>query len=96
MATKVWKIRTPVVPLDRKECRPSDIRASIRQTPLCKAVASWLAHAFASPRATTPPSSVSVRFDSSRRCLNCGAFHFQQAAEKTHFFESVSIWVKGG
>jgi len=50
----------------------------------------------ASPRATTPPSGVFVRFDSGRIRLNCGAIHFWQAHEMTCIFECVSIWVKGG
>jgi hypothetical protein len=45
----------------------------------------------ASPRATTPPSGVFVRFDSGRIRLNCGAIHFRQASEKTNSFECVSI-----
>ncbi len=51
---------------------------------------------FAPTRTTTPPSSVSVYFDSGRSGLNCGAIHFQQVIEKANSFECVSIWVKGG
>ncbi len=51
---------------------------------------------FAIARRTTPPSSVSVYFDSGRSGLNYGAIHFQQVIEKANSFECVSIWVKGG
>ena len=51
---------------------------------------------FAPTRTTTPPSGVSVRFDSGRARFNCGATYFRQATEKTNIFECVSIWVKGG
>ena len=51
---------------------------------------------FAPTRTTTPPSGVSVRFDSGRARFNCGATYFWQETEKKNIFECVSIWVKGG
>ena len=51
---------------------------------------------FAPTRTTTPPSGVSVRTDSGRNHLNCGAIHSRQAHEKTTIFSCVSILVKGG
>ncbi|QFT71770.1 hypothetical protein [Ruegeria sp. THAF33] len=47
--------------------------------------------AFAPFRTTTPPSGVSVRFDSDRTCFNPGAIHSRQLTENTPIFECVSI-----
>ena len=60
------------------------------------AIGSCSHQGFAPTRTTTPPSGVSVRIDSGRAPLNCGATYFRQTAEKTNIFECVSIWVKGG
>lgn len=51
---------------------------------------------FAPPRTTTPPLGFSVRTESRRPRFNCGAVRFQQHAESTILFETVSIWMKGG
>ena len=60
------------------------------------AIGSCSHQGFAPTRTTTPPSGVSICFDSGRARVNCGAIQFWQASEKKHIFECVSIWVKGG
>jgi hypothetical protein len=50
---------------------------------------------FAPTRTTTPPSGVSVRFDSGRARFNCGATYFWQETEKKNIFECVSILGEG-
>jgi hypothetical protein len=52
--------------------------------------------AMSSLRTTTPPSGVSVRIESRRTRVNCGAVRFRQHTESASLFESVSLSMKGG
>jgi hypothetical protein len=76
--------------------RPGSVRHGARLGAPVLFVTKGFAQHYEVLRCETPPSGVSVRTESRRTCFNCGAVKFQQHAESSILFETVSIWMKGG